>query len=272
MAVIPGIKELEGKSKIEQHETISIIRSQYSIHEVCEAWGISLGTYYNLLHRWGIDLSDVRRRKRKLQKGNQIGDGQIGNNASLSRFFVYLQEELNGEALIHFLQVICDRITMVSGPLKVLLIIELPQWDGDSNDSGLLPLEIFKGLSMDEKVRFLARWVKNDHHKDVLLRSWGIDVVRFFELLGEMKVPMIRVLEEKQQLLLESTQVPLERSGNGMGNHSSIEVKGRLYEFSGGCTRFLLERDLAFLSQFIKQCTYVKYSVVIRIEEIDGGI
>lgn len=271
LPVIPRIEDIEWKSKSEKHETISKIRYRYSIYEVCEAWGISMGTYYNLLRRWGIDLSDVRRRRRKLQKGSKIPDDLPRDNVALSRLSVLLQEELDGESLLHFLQAISDRITTASGPFNVKMIIELPHHEGVRGDAGLLPLEIFKGLAMEEKIRHLAKWVKNGHHKDALLRSWGIDVVRFYEMLGEMKIPMVRVLEEKQQLLLEAAKLPSQRLIEGNGVNTPGMAKVRLYEFSGGCTRTLLERDLAFLSRIIKQCTYFKYRVEIRVEEVEGG-
>ncbi|MCY9665732.1 hypothetical protein M5X11_12280 [Paenibacillus alginolyticus] len=171
---------------------------------------------------------------------------------------------------IHFLDTIRDRIASSSGPFNVNVIIELLQQEGDSGDVGLLPLVIFKGLPMDEKVRLLARWVKNDQHRDALLRFWGIDIFGFFGLLGEMKVPMVRVLEEKHQLLLEATKLQSKEQVRGYDS-KQCTAQSRLYELSGGCTRASLERDLLYLTRLIMSCTLLKYRVEIRIEELEGG-
>lgn len=269
--MIRQIKEIDEKSLTQKQESISLIRSQHSISEICEAWGISMGTYYNLLRRWGIDLTEVRRQKRKFQKGAPTETNNIQKDIPLYRIS-FFHEKIDGVTLLDFLQVMRERVALASGPFNAKMSIDLPEReDPEISEVSFVPFEIFKNLSMEIKINLLAVWLMNDRQKGALLKYWGIDVVRLYELLGELKVPMVKVLEEKQRMYGENGRMLSEPPNRNVLHTIPGFEKGELYELSGGFTRDLLVRDLDFVFSLIRQRAHLHFYVKIRIDEIERG-
>lgn len=124
---------------------------------------------------------------------------------------------------------------------------------------------------MEIKINLLAVWLMNDRQKGALLKYWGIDVVRLYELLGELKVPMVKVLEEKQRMYGENGRMLSEPPNRNVLHTIPGFEKGELYELSGGFTRDLLVRDLDFVFSLIRQRAHLHFYVKIRIDEIERG-
>lgn len=139
--MIRQIKEIDEKSLTQKQESISLIRSQHSISEICEAWGISMGTYYNLLRRWGIDLTEVRRQKRKFQKGAPTETNNIQKDIPLYRIS-FFHEKIDGVTLLDFLQVMRERVALASGPFNAKMSIDLPEReDPEISEVSFVPFE-----------------------------------------------------------------------------------------------------------------------------------